>query len=151
MEVPRIGVKSELQLPPAYTTATGMQDLSGVCNLHHSSRQRRILNPLSEDRDGNCNLIFPSGILFHCSRMGTPLNFQLLHLHVHILFSHIIMLRHKIWFPVLYGRISLLIHSKGSSLHLLTPNSQFILLPPPWQPQVCFHVHDFLFCGKVIC
>ena len=30
-------------------------------------------------------------------------------------------------------------HSKGDSLHLLTPDSQSIPLPPPppWQPQVC--------------
>ena len=36
MEVPRLGVKSELQLL-AYATAT--LDLSLVCNLHRSSRQ----------------------------------------------------------------------------------------------------------------
>ena len=38
------------------------------------------------------------------------------------------------------SRTSLLFHSKGNSLHLLTPNSQFILLlppPSPWQPQGC--------------
>jgi len=39
MEVPRLGIESELQ-PLAYTTATAMQDLSRVCDLHHSSRQR---------------------------------------------------------------------------------------------------------------
>ena len=50
MEVPRRGVKSELELP-AYTTATAMRDLSRVCDLHHSSWQRCILNPLSEARD----------------------------------------------------------------------------------------------------
>uniref|UniRef100_A0A8C3X2E3 Abraxas 2, BRISC complex subunit n=1 Tax=Catagonus wagneri TaxID=51154 RepID=A0A8C3X2E3_9CETA len=32
---------------------------------------------------------------------------------------------------MLYSRISLLIHSKSNSLHLLTPNSQSIPLPPP--------------------
>jgi len=39
---------------------------------------------------------------------------------------------------VLHSRISLLIHSKGNSLHLLTPNSQSLALPPPppWQPQI---------------
>ena len=51
MEVPRLGVESELQLP-AYATATATPDLSCICNLHHSSsRQRRILNPLNEARD----------------------------------------------------------------------------------------------------
>ena len=35
MEVPRLGFILELY-PPAYTTATAMQDLSRICNLHHS-------------------------------------------------------------------------------------------------------------------
>ena len=39
-----------------------MPDLSHVCDLYHSSRQRRILNPLSEARDGTRNLIIPSQI-----------------------------------------------------------------------------------------
>ena len=51
MEVPRLGVQSELQLP-AYTTATATQDPSCICDLHHSSQQRRILNPLSRAGDG---------------------------------------------------------------------------------------------------
>ena len=50
MEVPRLGVQLELQLQ-AYTTATAMWDLSLFCDLHHSSQQRQILNPLSEARD----------------------------------------------------------------------------------------------------
>ena len=41
MEVPRLGVESELQLL-AYITATAMQGPSDICNLHHSSRQRQI-------------------------------------------------------------------------------------------------------------
>lgn len=49
MEVPRLGVQSELQLP-AYTTVTETQDPRHVCDLHHSSRQRWILN-LSRARD----------------------------------------------------------------------------------------------------
>ena len=50
MELPRLGVSLEL-LPPAYTRATATPDLSRVCNLHRSSRQRRILNPRSKARD----------------------------------------------------------------------------------------------------
>ena len=50
MEVPRLGVEPELQLP-AYTTATVTRDLSCVCNLHHSSLQCWILNPMSKARD----------------------------------------------------------------------------------------------------
>ena len=50
VEVPRLGVESELQLP-AYTTATATWDLSHNWNLHHSSWQRWIPDPLSEVRD----------------------------------------------------------------------------------------------------
>ena len=49
MEVPRLGVELELQLL-VYATATAMWDPS-LCNLHHSSQQCQILNPLSEARD----------------------------------------------------------------------------------------------------
>ena len=38
MEVARLGAEWELQLP-AYTTATAMQDLSHICDPHHSSRE----------------------------------------------------------------------------------------------------------------
>ena len=50
MKVPRLGAETELQLP-AYTTATAMRDLNQFCNLHHSSWQCWLLNPLSEARD----------------------------------------------------------------------------------------------------
>ena len=45
MEVPRLGVESELQML-AYTTATATPDPSCVCHLHHSSWQCQILNQL---------------------------------------------------------------------------------------------------------
>ena len=47
-EVPRLGVRLELQLP-AYATATAMQDSSCICDLHHSSWPPQILNPLSKE------------------------------------------------------------------------------------------------------
>ena len=50
MEVPRLAVKSELQLL-TYGTATERPDLSCICDLHHSSHQHWILNPLSKARD----------------------------------------------------------------------------------------------------
>ena len=64
MEVPRLGVKLELQLL-AYATATAIQDLCHVCSLHHSSRKRHILNPQSKARDRNCVLMDTSQIRFH--------------------------------------------------------------------------------------
>ena len=44
VEVPRLGVKLELQLP-AYAIVIAMPNPSHVCNLHHSSWQRWIFNP----------------------------------------------------------------------------------------------------------
>ena len=44
------GVESDLQLP-VYPTATAMWDLSRICHLHHSLRQRQIPDTLSEARD----------------------------------------------------------------------------------------------------
>ena len=49
MEVPRLGVESEPQLP-AYARGTATLDPSCICNLHHSSQQRRIRNTLSKAR-----------------------------------------------------------------------------------------------------
>ena len=70
MDVPRLGVQLELQLP-AYTTAT--PDPSHICDLHHSPRQCQILNPLNEARDRTHNLMVPSQISFCCTTMGTCL------------------------------------------------------------------------------
>ena len=41
-------------------------------DLHHSSRQHLILNPLREVRDRTRNLIVPSWIRFCCTTTGTP-------------------------------------------------------------------------------
>ena len=50
MEVPKLGVESELQLL-TYTTATKMPDSSHVCDLHCNSQQCQILNLLSKAGD----------------------------------------------------------------------------------------------------
>ena len=48
----------ELELPVlTCTPATAAQDPSLVCDLHHSSWQHWILNPLSEDGDRTCLLM----------------------------------------------------------------------------------------------
>ena len=66
MEVPRLGVESDLQLL-AYTTAIATPDPSLVCDFHHSSQQREILNPLSEARDRTHILTGTS--CYHLARM----------------------------------------------------------------------------------
>ena len=64
MEIPRLGVESELQLP-ACTTATAMWDPNRVCSLYHSSRQHRILNPLIKARNRTLVLMDTSQIHYH--------------------------------------------------------------------------------------
>ena len=64
MEIPRLGVESELQLL-AYTTATATPDQSHVCDLYHSSQQHQILNPLSEARHQTCILMDTSQVEYH--------------------------------------------------------------------------------------
>ena len=68
-----------------------MPDLCYVCDLHHSSRQRWILDQLSEARDGTRNLLVPSRIHFHCAMTGTPKNLSskksihgYIYVHIHM-------------------------------------------------------------------
>ena len=71
MEVPRLGVKLELQLL-ACTTATATRDPSRVCDLHHSSQQRQILNALSKARDQTRILTDTHQVCFRQATVGTP-------------------------------------------------------------------------------
>ena len=50
-----------------------IQDLSCVCDLHHSSLQHLILNQLREAKDQTCNLMVTNRIHFRCATMGTPI------------------------------------------------------------------------------
>ena len=49
-----------------------MTDQSRVCNLHHSSWQWQILNPLSKARDQTIILIDTGWVHFHWATIGTP-------------------------------------------------------------------------------
>ena len=69
VEVPRLGVESELLLP-TYTTARS--DPSHVCDLHHSSQQHWIFNPLSRARDRTQVLMDTSWVCYCWATMGTP-------------------------------------------------------------------------------
>ena len=84
MEAPQLGVLSELQLPAyATATATATQDPSYVCDLHHSSQQCQILNPLTEARDQTHNLTDTNQVYFCCATTGTPGHQILLVLALH--------------------------------------------------------------------
>ena len=50
---------------------TATQDLSHVCDLHHSSPQHPIFNPLSKARNQTCNLMAPNKIRFRRITMET--------------------------------------------------------------------------------
>ena len=49
-----------------YATATATPDLSHICNLHYSSRQHQILNPLSKARDRTCILPMDASQIHFC-------------------------------------------------------------------------------------
>jgi len=61
MEVPRLGVELDLQLP-SYAIATATLDSRQVFDLHHSSGKCQILNPLSEARDQTHTLMDTSWV-----------------------------------------------------------------------------------------
>ena len=71
MEVRRLGIELELQLP-AFTTAIATWDPSCVCSLHHSSQQCRILNLLSQARDQTCILMDTSRVCYRWATTDTP-------------------------------------------------------------------------------
>ena len=71
MEVPRLGIELELQLL-AYITAIATQDPSCICDLHHSSQQCQIPDPLREARDRTHILMDTSRIHFCCTTTETP-------------------------------------------------------------------------------
>ena len=95
VEVHRLGIESELQLP-AYTTATATPDLSRVCNLHHSSWQCQILNPLSKARDRTFILMDSCWVCYHWAMLGISschfLSFHFLNLKLKTLGSSLLVL-----------------------------------------------------------
>ena len=64
--------RGRIEAEAAYTTATATQDLSRMCNLHHSSRQGQILDLLCEAKDRTCILIDTSQIHFSYATKGMP-------------------------------------------------------------------------------
>ena len=69
MEVPRLGVESELQ-PLAYTTAKATWDPSCIFALHYSSQRCWILNPLSKAKDQTCIFMDTSQVCNLLSHSG---------------------------------------------------------------------------------
>ena len=79
MGVPRPGVKSEPQqcgmwsVSATYTTA--MWYVIRICNLHHTSWQHQLPDPLSKTRDWTHTLMDISRVCYCWVTVGTPWNF----------------------------------------------------------------------------
>ena len=99
MEVPRLGVESEMQ--PSYTTVSAMPDPSLVWDLYHSSQQCQIHNPLRKARDWTRILMDTNWVCYHWATTGTPRIFFFLiawkfHIDSLIFFMNQTWLRHLI-------------------------------------------------------
>ena len=86
MEVPGVGVESELQLL-VYTMATATQDLRCIHDPHHS------LWPLREARDQTHIIMDTGQIHFHCTIMGTPRMNFLFHIYFYCFYDS----QFKLW------------------------------------------------------
>ena len=73
MEVPRLGVESELQLL-ACTTATATQDLSHVCDLQPQLMATPEPQPTEQDQGSNLQPHGSSLDAFLLCHTGTPIN-----------------------------------------------------------------------------
>ena len=67
-----VGVFLEAETRPCEIKINWQEMFARVSNLHHSSRQHQISDPLSEVRDQTLILMDTSRIHFHCVTMGTP-------------------------------------------------------------------------------
>ena len=74
--------------------------MSHTYNLHHSSQQHQILNPLSEARDRTHNLMVLSWICSRCTTMGTPVQ------HLFTSLSSISEVKWFLWYCHIYRRLS---------------------------------------------
>ena len=73
LEVPRLGVEPELQLPAMATaTAIAMPDPSNICNLYLQLTVMPIVKLLSEARDQTCILMDTIWVCYCWITMGTP-------------------------------------------------------------------------------
>ena len=67
-----LGLHSRHMEHLVYTTATATPDLSCICNLHHSSPQHQIPNPLSQAWAPTCILMDTNQVHYCWATMGTP-------------------------------------------------------------------------------
>ena len=131
MEVPRLGVKSELQLP-ACATAAGTRDPSCICKLHCSSQLCQILNPVSKARNQTYVLRNTSRIHFHCATTRTPgvVIFIFYYLFYFIYFFHC-----TVWGPSYMYTLFSSLCSVAMYLDIVLNATQQELIVNPFQEQ----------------
>ena len=120
-----------------------MHDPSHVCELHHSSRQRWILNPLSKARDQTCVLVDASQIRFHWAMLGMPCFYweaNLCQAWFHVLSIKTDKIP-NLW--VYFSVVLDMIH-KVHSLVVLRLNPEFIPPPPRLPPVALLSSFSFL-------
>ena len=140
MEVSRLGVESELELP-AYPTAAATRDPSHICNLHHSSQGCWILNQLSEGSKWTRTLMDPSRVHYCWAKMGIPyvylfelvFSFHLdkypkVELLDHMVVLFLILGGASILFSIVAAPISIPTNSKKHSL-FSTPSPRLFISP----------------------
>ena len=108
MKGPSLGVELQLQLL-TYTEATAVGDLSCVCDLHHSSHQPWIFNPLGKARVRTWVLMDISGVCYHCTMIEMPahsfLNWSIVDLQYCVSFSCIAKWLSYIFFQILFHKL----------------------------------------------
>ena len=71
-------------MPYGGSQARGLIGAVAAADLHHSSQQRQILNPLSEARDRTSVLMDTSQICFRRAMMGTPIILYIKHFSISV-------------------------------------------------------------------
>ena len=100
------------------------------CDLHCSSRQHRILNPLGESRDGTHNLMVPSRIRFCCATTETPFFFLVFlgHHQWHMEISRLGVVESELHLPVYTTTIATRHPSHVCNLH--SSSQQYWIFSP---------------------
>ena len=83
--------QSEVQLPTCTTAAAMLWHLSHVYDLHHSSQQHQILDPLSKARDQIWILTDTSQVCYHWAKTRTPQLILILNFYVPSVLSYLVL------------------------------------------------------------
>ena len=115
----------EPQLFLHYVTATAIPEMSCFCNLHNSSWQSLILNPISRARNRTHILMDTSRVFFHWATLGTP-GWEVFYYWFNLLSSNLFLFSISSWFSLDSLYISRNFSSSSRLSNLLTCNCSVI-------------------------